>query len=96
MSTQTEKINAQKAAFESGPTQPWHRHLIGPAELRNLFLAQSEANGQGLTLAILCDVVLGENAEDRSDEDLIWAVGELIRERDRLSDLLETHSTSNW
>ena len=37
---------------------------------------------QGLTLATLCDMVLGEYAEDRSDDALIRAVGTLIRERD--------------
>lgn len=33
MSTPAEKIEAQKMAFESQPTQPWHRHLVKPAEL---------------------------------------------------------------
>ena len=32
-----------------------------------------------LTLATLCDMVLGEEAEDRSDDTLVRAVGELLR-----------------
>lgn len=32
----------------------------------------------GLTLATLCDMVLGEDAMDRSDETLIRAVRELL------------------
>ena len=32
-----------------------------------------------LTLATLCDMVLGEDAENRSDDALIRAVGDLIR-----------------
>lgn len=35
MSTIDEKIKAQRFAFNS-PLQPWHRHLIGPDELRGL------------------------------------------------------------
>ena len=34
---------------------------------------------RGLTLATLCDMVLGEDAEDRSDDALIRAVGMLFR-----------------
>ncbi len=34
-----------------------------------------------LTLITLCDMVLGEDAPDRSDTALIRAVGELLRER---------------
>lgn len=36
MSTDAEKLSAQKAAFDHKPTQPWHRHLVGPAELETL------------------------------------------------------------
>lgn len=35
MSINTEKVNAQRMAFKH-PTQDWHRHLIGPAELEML------------------------------------------------------------
>ena len=35
----------------------------------------------GLTLATLCDMVLGERAENRSNFALIRAIGKLIRER---------------
>ena len=37
------------------------------------------ANEQGLTLATLCDMVLGEDAEDRSDDALIRQVGLIQR-----------------
>lgn len=36
MSTPAEKIAAQKAAFEHQPSEHWHRHLVGPAELETL------------------------------------------------------------
>lgn len=36
MSTMHEKVEAQQWAFYSKPTQPFHRHLIGPAELEAL------------------------------------------------------------
>lgn len=36
----------------------------------------------GVTLATLCDMVLGADAADRSDDALVRAVGELQRERD--------------
>lgn len=77
MSTQAEKIKAQKCAFNS-PTQYWHRHLIGPDELQALFMAESEMRGQAITMAILSDMVLGERADDRSEAALIRAVRELI------------------
>lgn len=42
MSMQSEKINAQAAAFAFKPTQSWHRHLIGPDELTAIFLELEE------------------------------------------------------
>jgi hypothetical protein len=36
MSTPSEKIRAQKMAFEHKPVQPWHRHLVGPEALEML------------------------------------------------------------
>jgi len=36
---------------------------------------------QGLTLATLCDIVLGEDAEDRSDEELVRVVANLMRSK---------------
>lgn len=95
MSTQAEKVKAQKMAFDSHPIQPWHRHLIGSAELWSLFIAESDRRSQGLTLATLCDMVLGENAEDRSDEALIRAVRELIEDSERLDDLVHMYRTTN-
>ena len=41
MSTPAEKIEAQRVAFES---QPWNRHLIGPAELEILLAEQAARN----------------------------------------------------
>jgi len=34
---------------------------------------------QGLTLATLCDIVLGEDAADRSDEELVRVAANLMR-----------------
>ena len=79
MSTQSENIRAQKMAFEHTPVQPWHRHLIGPAELEGLFFADSENRQRGVILATLCDMVLSEDAADRSDEALLRAVRSLMR-----------------
>lgn len=81
MSTQAEKVKAQKMAFDSQHIQPWHRHLIGSAELWSLFIAESERRSQGLTLETLCDMVLGESAEDRSDEALVSGVRKLIQHK---------------
>jgi len=36
MSTDCEKISAQKGAFQSEPVQRWHRHLVGPVELETM------------------------------------------------------------
>ncbi len=38
---------------------------------------------QGLALAALCDMVMGEDAADRSNDALIIATRALIRDRDR-------------
>ena len=43
--------------------------------IRNL---RSKSAERGLTLATLCDMVLGEDAEDRSDDALIRAVGTMM------------------
>lgn len=44
----------------------------------------------GLIRATLCDMVLGEGAEDRSDGALMRAVRELVQDRDAI-DWLENH-----
>lgn len=36
MSTWDQHVRAQRMAFEHQPTQPWHRHLMGPASLEAL------------------------------------------------------------
>ncbi len=46
--------------------------------------AEFVRDSQGLTLATLADMVLGEDAPDHSDDALIRAVGMLVRERDAL------------
>lgn len=45
--------------------------------------AEFVRDSQGLTLATLADMVLGEDATDRSDDALVRAVGMLMRERYR-------------
>ena len=45
-------------------------------------MSEKKLNDAKLTLATLCDMVLGEDAKDRSDDALVCAVGELKRERD--------------
>lgn len=47
---------------------------------RKLVVAEARAAQQGLTLATLCDMVLGEEAEDRSDDALVKGVGLLLEE----------------
>jgi predicted XRE-type DNA-binding protein len=48
-------------------------------------LARNRINADhGLTLATLCDLVLGEDADDRSDTALIRGVSRLVRGRDEL------------
>jgi len=49
-----------------------------------------KVRAQGLTLATLCDLVLGEDATNRSDEALIRAVGELKRQHQ------EMKTAVNW
>ena len=45
----------------------------------NAFEKMKEENAsRGLTLAILCDMLLGENAADRSDDALIRRARELL------------------
>lgn len=46
-------------------------------------LTRKERDDYGLTLATLSDMVLGENAKDRSDEALIRAVRGLLNEIER-------------
>jgi len=45
----------------------------------DLHLMKIGLSDRDLTLVTLCDMVLGEDAEDRSDDALIRAVGELVR-----------------
>lgn len=46
--------------------------------------AEDLCRSQGLTLATLCDMVLGENAADRSDSALIAGVRRLLNKKDRV------------
>ena len=45
-------------------------------------MSEKELNDAKLTLATLCDMVLGEDANDRDDDALVRAVGVMKRERD--------------
>ena len=45
-------------------------------------MRKKELNDAKLTLATLCDMVLGEDANDRDDDALVRAVGVMKRERD--------------
>ena len=49
---------------------------------QSLRAAESKSAAQGLTLATLCDLVLGEDAQDRSDDALVMAASKLAAERD--------------
>jgi hypothetical protein len=42
-----------------------------------------DAKDDNLTIATLCDLVLGEAAEDRSNTTLVLAVGALVRKESR-------------
>ena len=44
---------------------------------------------RGLTLATLCDMVLGEDATDRTDDALIRRVRFLLDEREKIADALK-------
>ena len=50
MSTNAEKIMAQKMAFEEQPSRPWHRHIIGPSEIEAI-LKQSNERDKRLAAA---------------------------------------------
>ena len=47
-----------------------------------------EHTDDGLTLATLCDMVLGEDATDRSNDALVKAVGRLLRLAEEATDAL--------
>ena len=56
------------------------RHLSSVEKwINEVQLTRREMNEAKLTLATLCDMVLGEDAKDRSDDALIRAIGNLIR-----------------
>ena len=56
------------------------RHLSSVEKwINEVQLTRRELDEAQLTLATLCDMVLGENAADRSDDALIRAIGNLIR-----------------
>lgn len=50
----------------------------GYVPVEDAVLAYRENTLRGLALATLCDIVLGEDAEDRSDDALIRRVRELV------------------
>ena len=49
---------------------------------------QTRLTAAELILATLCDMVLGEDAKDRSNDALVRAVGKLERERDQLRKMI--------
>jgi len=55
---------------------------------------ERKAAEYGLTLATLCDLVLGEDAQDRSDKALVRAVAKLVRASSQ-TDGTERHAGGN-
>lgn len=49
----------------------------------------SDPKEDALTLAVLCDLILGEDAADRSNNALVMAAGKLVRERNELRSSLQ-------
>ena len=54
------------------------RNQITDLDLCDVCYWRKRHDAQGLTIATLCDIVLGENAGDRSDDALIRGVRRLI------------------
>lgn len=50
---------------------------------------RAESAGRGLTLATLCDMLLGEDATDRSDDALVRAAMKMKRDRDTAREMLD-------
>lgn len=65
----------------NAPTTP--KEMIAHLQRENAALRRHSAD-QGLTLATLCDLMLGEGADDRSDTALIRGASVLVRGRDEL------------
>jgi hypothetical protein len=51
---------------------------------------ERRAAAYGMTLATLCDLVLGEDAKDRSDDALVRAVSKLVRVSSQADSRLDT------
>lgn len=49
----------------------------------------SDPKEDALTLAVLCDLILAEDAADRSNNALVMAAGKLVRERNELRSSLQ-------
>lgn len=79
MSTNDEKIEAQKRVWQRANLNGVERHLIGQVELEHLLKSDEHRRLGDAHTAMLCDMVLGEDAKDRSDEALIVAVRNLIK-----------------
>lgn len=65
----------------NAPTTP--KEMIAHLQRENAALRRHSAD-QGLTLATLCDLILGEAADDRSDTALIRGASVLVRGRDEV------------
>lgn len=62
MSTNAEKVEAQRQAFNHKATFGWHRHLIGPQELERLLKMESK-----LVEMMEKEFYLGPNSPQRMD-----------------------------
>lgn len=87
MTTREQAVEAQGLAILHG--WQWRKHLLDPVEIQYLFLACDTRAEMGLTLATLCDMVLGEDAADRSDAALIAGVRELLNTAKEYEDHLK-------
>jgi hypothetical protein len=77
-SAELEKLRIQHRDAVAG----WNKAAIERDNARRS--GESKSAAQGLTLATLCDLVLGEDAQDRSDDALVRAASKLAAERDKL------------
>jgi hypothetical protein len=90
MSTIDEKIAAQRAAFESQPTQWWHRHLIGPAELEILLHGQQRTS-QGIGEPLNVAGIAGEHGQMPG-----WVAGGTGREGETIAEEIRRISGSAY
>jgi len=78
-----EKMDAQACVLDGCRLQRDAAAIERDHAHQTLRTAESKSAAQGLTLATLCDLVLGEDAQDRSDDALVRAASKLAAERDK-------------